>query len=74
MSGAEALVVFGIVYNIMQVIGFVQDGMHIAKVFYKTGSLDSNLAQTSGYLKGGLERLTDSLEKERPHIKTSRSC
>ncbi|QKX56752.1 uncharacterized protein TRUGW13939_03859 [Talaromyces rugulosus] len=68
MSGAEALAVFGIVCNVMQVIGFVKDGAHMAKAIYKTGTLDPSLAQTIGYIKGGLERLKDSLEKGRPLI------
>ncbi|KAF4177918.1 hypothetical protein CNMCM8927_008970 [Aspergillus lentulus] len=68
MSGAEALTVFGLVCNVMQVIGFVQDGAHLAKAIYKYGSLDPNLAQTSDYIKEGLERLRDSLEKGRPLV------
>lgn len=68
MSGAEALATFGVVCNVMQVIGFVQDGAHMAKAIYKTGSLDPNLAQTTDYIKEGLERLKDSLEKGKPLI------
>jgi hypothetical protein len=68
MSGAEALAVFGIVCNVMQVIGFVQDGAHMAKAIYKTKSLDPNLAQMTDYIKGGLERLKDSLERGKPLI------
>jgi hypothetical protein len=68
MSSAEALAVFGIVCNVMQVIGFVQDGAHMAKAIYKTRSLDPNLAQTADYIQGGLERLKDSLEKGRPLV------
>lgn len=68
MSGAEALAVFGIVCNVMQVIGFVQDGVHMAKVIYNTKCLDPKLAQTTDYIKEGLERLKDSLEKGRPLV------
>ncbi|OKL57442.1 hypothetical protein UA08_07168 [Talaromyces atroroseus] len=68
MSGAEALTIFGLVCNVMQVIGFVQDGAHMAKAIYNYGSLDPHLAQTSNYIKGGLERLRESLEKGRPLV------
>lgn len=69
MSGAEALAVFSIVCNVMQVIGFVQNGAHMAKAIYKTGSLDSDLGQTTDYIKGGLERLKTSLENGRILVK-----
>lgn len=68
MSGVEALAVFGIVCNVMQVIGFVKDGAHMAKTIYNTKSLDPKLAQTTEYIKEGLEKLKDSLEKGRPLV------
>ncbi|OOQ84423.1 hypothetical protein PEBR_30443 [Penicillium brasilianum] len=61
MSGAEALVAFGLACNVMQVIGFVQDGAHMCKTIYGTGSLDPQLAQTTRYIAESLERLRESL-------------
>lgn len=61
MSGAEALAAFGLACNVMQVIGFVQDGAHMCKTIYETGSLDPQLAQTTRYITESLERLRESL-------------
>lgn len=61
MSGAEALAAFGIACNVMQVVGFVQDGVHMSKAIYETGSLDPQLARTTSYLTESSEGLRDSL-------------
>ncbi|KAI7972609.1 hypothetical protein EIK77_009072 [Talaromyces pinophilus] len=66
MSGAESLAIFGIACNVMQVIGCAQDAAHLIKAIYQTGFMDPDLAQTTDYMKGGLERLKDSLEKRKP--------
>ncbi|KUL89911.1 hypothetical protein ZTR_02832 [Talaromyces verruculosus] len=63
MSGAESLAIFGIACNVMQVIGCAQDAVHMIKAIYQSGSMDPDLAQTTDYMKGGLERLKNSLEK-----------
>ncbi len=66
MSGIEALAAFGIACNVMQVISFAHNAVHIGKAIYETGSLDPTLAQTTHCLAQGLERLKTSLENQPP--------
>lgn len=74
MSGAEALAAFATACNVMQVIGFVQDGVQVGKAIYETGCLDPNLAQTTDCLTEGLEKPKNSLENVHPSLKKNRSC
>ena len=62
----EALVAFGLACNVMQVIGFVKDGIQVSKAIYETGCLDPHLAQTTNYLTESLETLRSSLSRVSP--------
>ncbi|KAM4058922.1 hypothetical protein HRG_008201 [Hirsutella rhossiliensis] len=62
MSGLEVLAAFGLACNVMQVIGFVHEGVQVGKTIYDTGCLDPSLADATDCLAKGLEDLKRSLE------------
>ncbi|UNI23438.1 hypothetical protein JDV02_009255 [Purpureocillium takamizusanense] len=59
----EALVAFGLACNVMQVINFAHEAVKVGKTIYETGSLDPDLAATTGSLTNSFEDLKTALEK-----------
>ncbi|KAJ3499554.1 hypothetical protein NLG97_g257 [Lecanicillium saksenae] len=58
----EALAIFGIACNVLQVIGSVEQAIKLGRAIYKTGSLDPELERNTDALSACVQDLTLALE------------